>query len=1091
MKFAGRGLARAVFCGVLAVSYPAFAAPSFVQATKYNLNISESNLGAALSALSMQTGVLVLYPYELTQVRDVHPVVGLHTVRESLDSLLEGTGFSGSVTPQGVVIITRSVLAEPAPKFSAVDNGRATETVTVTGYRASLAMAAAVKRSNTNFSDLIFAEDTGKFPDLNIAESINRVPGIQLTRDGNGEGVQVSIRGLGPSFTKVVLNDMPIAVASDGPFGFGNANREVDLDMFPTELFTKISVSKTPTADMVEGGISGVVDMENVRPFDRPEEGFHLNYSVLDQYADSNGSFSPRGTLIASYNWGNKLGVLFGVSVHHYMYRNDGYGSVTEALSGVVDQVPAGSCPDCNTIGTGKNFHWATVVPPGVSPDPSLGIGATGSAYNYSGGIRTPGGTSGLSTTDLSNAIIGYLPAEASTWGKKNRLSNLVAIQYRPMEDLLVNLDVLYEYSQRAFESAGMDWYVRNTCNTAGTANNCMIPVNVVTDSQHYITSGRFLNASFFLNQYASYENLDFLDIHPNVDWDVNGWLKIRAGADYNDSHLHRRMWTYLIQTTPGTGIYVDYRMAPGTDIPIIKTNADLTDPNAGWQWYEVRVQPEFRRTINRDADWNATLGSETTNFKIGYSYNQTYRYIDARDNSNNAQNCVLGTSTSSDLCTMPDGTVLPAGAAPLVPNSELSQYLTSLPIGNFLHLTNQAVGYKNYISVKMRALEAATQIAGFVDTAPFSANGAIGANRSGTLNESTHAAFAEVDHIADFLDRDVHINAGVRFFDTEQAITGPASVAGATQFITTKRSYNSFLPAINISTEVWTDLVLRAAGSRTVTRANPNSMLPGISFGSAQLSPITAGNPNLQPYYSTNFDVGAEYYLGGPGVISIDFFKKNISNFTGNQQVVEPFSATSIPLSLLTTTQLADYNANGGPNEVVTVNTMVNLQQKLHLTGFEFSYVQPLDVLFEGFGLTATYTRVIQSVDPGLTLSQAQGLATGIAPFTFNVGGYYEDNDLSIRLTYNYIARFIDTATPASDGIMQPGYRDSYGQLDLSTSCNVPWLDGTLFQGAQLTFDALNLANARQRRYIGNTDDPLSATYAGTSYLVGFRGTL
>jgi hypothetical protein len=193
-------VAGAAFCGLLAVSNPAFATLSYAQATKYNLNISEPNLGAALSALSVRTGVIVLYPYELTRVPSVRSVAGVLTVGEALDILLDGTGFSGGVTPQGVVIIAQNFSVKPASVDAA--SGAAIEIITVTGYRASLAVGAAVKRSNTNFSDLIFAEDTGKFPDLNIAESINRVPGIQLTRDGSGEGVQVSIRVWGRASPK-------------------------------------------------------------------------------------------------------------------------------------------------------------------------------------------------------------------------------------------------------------------------------------------------------------------------------------------------------------------------------------------------------------------------------------------------------------------------------------------------------------------------------------------------------------------------------------------------------------------------------------------------------------------------------------------------------------------------------------------------------------------------------------------------------------------------------------------------------------------------------------------------------------------------
>jgi outer membrane receptor for ferrienterochelin and colicin len=94
----------------------------------------------------------------------------------------------------------------------------------------------------------VFAEDIGKFPDLNIAESLNRIPGVQLTREINGDGLNVAIRGLGTNFTKILLNGAQIAVASSGRTDSQNQNREIDLDLYPTELFTRLDVSKTPMA---------------------------------------------------------------------------------------------------------------------------------------------------------------------------------------------------------------------------------------------------------------------------------------------------------------------------------------------------------------------------------------------------------------------------------------------------------------------------------------------------------------------------------------------------------------------------------------------------------------------------------------------------------------------------------------------------------------------------------------------------------------------------------------------------------------------------------------------------------------------------
>ena len=106
--------------------------------------------------------------------------------------------------------------------------------VKVTGYRGSLLASARDKKEAVGFQDTISSEDMGKFPDKNIAESLARIPGVQISRDVTGEGMNVQIRGLGSSFTKVLLNNAQIAVASYGPIDGASTNREIDLDLLPT-----------------------------------------------------------------------------------------------------------------------------------------------------------------------------------------------------------------------------------------------------------------------------------------------------------------------------------------------------------------------------------------------------------------------------------------------------------------------------------------------------------------------------------------------------------------------------------------------------------------------------------------------------------------------------------------------------------------------------------------------------------------------------------------------------------------------------------------------------------------------------------------
>src|SRR6185437_3866030 len=168
----------------------------------------------------------------------------------------------------------------------------------------------AAKRDAIGFTDSIYSEDIGKFPDNNIAEAFNRVPGIVIMRDITGQGVNIAIRGLGTDFTKVLLNGAPIAVASTGTTDAQSTNNEVDLHMFPPELFNSLAVEKTSSADMLEGGAAGTVNMRTVRPFDSP--GQHIAFGAQGTKNQNAGAWGNHDYVVASDTFENGFGILIG-----------------------------------------------------------------------------------------------------------------------------------------------------------------------------------------------------------------------------------------------------------------------------------------------------------------------------------------------------------------------------------------------------------------------------------------------------------------------------------------------------------------------------------------------------------------------------------------------------------------------------------------------------------------------------------------------------------------------------------------------------------------------------------------------------------
>lgn len=995
----------------------------------------------------------------------------------------------------------------PVPQTDATQ-GTPGEDIVVTGYRSALAKSTDAKRASTGFTDSIFAEDIGKFPDTNIAESFNRIPGITITRDVTGEGTNVAIRGLGSNFTNVTLNGATIAVASSGATDAQGTDRSVDLSFFPTDLFTKLTVNKSYTADLLEGGAAGNIDLRSARPFDR--QNSFIAYNIQGTKQSPEDRIGARGSLIGSWR-NDTIGILAGVSAQRLFTDTRGFetiGYTNPALTAA----QCGATSGCNSTG-GGNWTIPAVVPVGAGA--GLVAGTTiNSAFLLA---NNPGAT----IQQIDNGLLPRLGRSTSIRGPRDRINAIVSAEWQPSDTLHFYIDGLYGYKKNDLIRENMAWIVRN-----GAA----IPTNLTFDKSDCsagctVTGGTFANVQFF-NEFRPYiETTKLFSINPGGEWEISESLKLTLQGNYARSTFHRENPTVGMTTPLGVGNTVTYSNDGG--IPQITSALDLNDPN-NFGWYagsRVNLNDERRVNENKGFRGDLTWGDKSLNLKVGGAYDDVSRRIRGFDNSQAWQNAVCGNNPSVFLqspnsqppCeglnapgaapagypTYPGlGTGASAGVAgpltyggSLVPNSAAPTYLRPGPAG--------------FVTVDFPAFASATNYDQFHDNSPESGGSTTGAS-GGLIREVVKSAFATVNGAQEVGDNMLRFNVGVRYVNTIQTIAGRVSVpdprnttaTGGTlpdgsrytnivNIVSTRNVYAKWLPAATFAYDVGEHAVVRVAGSRTMTRPDPSAQLPGVNFGAPSADQASIGNPALEPYLSTNLDLGFEYYTGREGVVSFNAFRKSIEGFTTTAINTVPFSNLAqygITYDTLNPTQQIAINSRGGPGAAqVQVTSQVNVPNKLTINGLEFQWVQPLDFLTRmigvtGFGFNANATIVDQRSDGPAT-------AFGVAPFTYNITGFYEKNGVMLRVATTS-RQGSQNSGLAQNGIPAAGlFGTDYTTYDFSSSFDLDKIFG-IRNAPQLTFNIANFTDATLRSYFQFKDATFTSYKPGRQFLVGLRGT-
>ena len=233
-------------------------------------------------------------------------------------------------------------------------------TVVVSGVRAALESALNAKRNDNGIVDVIKAEDMGKFPDTNLAESLQRIPGVVIDRDA-GEGRSITVRGLGQDFTRVRINGIEALATTGGTDSSGGANRGrgFDFNVFASELFNTVTVRMSSSADVEEGSLGATVDLQTSRPFDL--KGFNAMVSAKENYNDLSKTATPRAAfLFSNTNDDRTFGVLVSGAFSKRKLYEEGFSTVRW------DNGPSsgGWCTPVGTATTNPSGSTATTCGP-------------------------------------------------------------------------------------------------------------------------------------------------------------------------------------------------------------------------------------------------------------------------------------------------------------------------------------------------------------------------------------------------------------------------------------------------------------------------------------------------------------------------------------------------------------------------------------------------------------------------------------------------------------------------------------------------------------------------------------------------------
>lgn len=940
--------------------------------------------------------------------------------------------------------------AQGAP---AVEGESTPEDIVVTGFRASLDAALNVKRQETSLVDVIKAEDIAAFPDTNLAESLQRIPGVTIDRDA-GEGRQISVRGLGPEFTRVRLNGIEALATTGGTDSSGGANRGrgFDFNVFASELFSSITVRKSASAAVEEGSLGATVDLQTARPFDYGDFAFAVSGNAV--WNDLSKDVTPRATLLASKTFlDGKLGILVSGAYSKRKLFEEGFSSVRYD----------------NGTSSGGFCSPTGVTPVVPSTGATCGAAATGTPRLP----NTPGNVAAYQEANSASNFHPRLPRYGRLTHDQQRIGLTGAIQFEPSESTKITADILYaDLKSTRQEDFLQAISFSRTLAQGGKPQTSVLETEY--DANGGLVYGRYNGVD--IRSESRFDELRTKFLQGTILWDqkLSDTLSLSVLGGTSSSRFRNPVQTTTtLDIANVNGYTIDFRQnsrLPDISYPIDVTSDGgaglglITNPSGQLTGSEIRIRPQGASntfdTVRADLKWD--MVPDEFSLTIGGAYKKygfdTWEY--RRVNQSDTIPGLPAGTTLADVTKVLDGFGRNLNLGPNSPTSWLIPDLNAL-----------AKAYDIYCNcVKSGAAGGP----GDFTLSSITNGNARGNNRS--VKEEDTSFYFQLDFSKELFGLPLRGNAGLRYVRTDQTATGYQAAGGGTE-VTVNQVYEDWLPSLNLSLEVQRNLMVRFAAANVMARPSLASLSPGGSVNTTGNLTITAGNPYLQPFRAATFDASFEYYFEKGGLLGVGLFYKDIGTYVQTLRTNVPFSQTGLPMSLLPPNFTGD--------EIFQLTTPINTEGG-PLKGFEVNWQQPFTFLpgkWSNFGTLFAYTQVFSKIDYRTSPTNPELIRAdliGLSPTTVSATFYYDGPKFDARISGNYRSKFL-TRVPGQNNNDVEGKNTSFN-LDFKIGYN-------LTEQFELTFEGTNLTDEYNDQFIGSDrNSPVVYHHTGRQLMFGAR---